>query len=218
MDPALQKPKGIMAGMAHEAEREAFKQLKSRMEKDPELKNQVEKALSALLTRFSTKPYENRFVVGGAVEVIMVAALRAAGVDAADVGTEQGRIDIRLPGGGLSVKGRFQDNNSIRLINVLGESEQTEWQEATLFVLHGVGIGYADPELLKRYDAVEREKDAWVMRYSVLLEFLNENPEWLIACEVPRSLEDPSKSDLVSRELARQILSEHAPRLAKALR
>lgn len=77
------------------AERAAFYQLKQAMEGDALLKSDIETALAALLGRFATTIYENRFVVGGALEVIMVAALRAAGVDATDVGAQEERLDVR---------------------------------------------------------------------------------------------------------------------------
>lgn len=199
-----------------QAERAAFEQFKRAVENDPVLKQDIETALRELLGRFSTSIYENRFVVGGALEVIMVAALRAAGIDAADVGAEEERIDIRIPGGGFSVKGHFRGSGNIRLINVLGESSQTIWSEATLFVLHGVGIGYADPDLLSHRTAVHRTGDAITVRYSELLAFLAQNPNWLIPCEVPQSLQNESQSELVSRALARQIL-EHTQKLSKTL-
>ena len=43
-------------------------------------------------------------------------------------------------------------------------------------MLHGIGIGYADPDLLG-HEATKREKDAVVLRYSQLKQFLKANPE-----------------------------------------
>jgi hypothetical protein len=199
------------------AERAAFRQFKQAVEKDGILRSDVETALKELLGRFATTIYENRFVVGGALEVIMVAALRAAGIDATDVGAQEERLDIRIPNGGFSVKGHFSGSGNIRLINVQGASERTSWSEATLFVLHGVGIGYADPELLSGVGAVRRTSDAIVIRYSVLRAFFGNHPEWFIKCEVPQSLQDKDASELVSRTVARQILAR-TQKLREALR
>lgn len=190
------------------AERAAFHQFKQAVENDGVLKSDIETALKALLGRFATTIYENRFVVGGALEVIMVAALRAAGIDAIDVGTQEERLDIRISDGGFSVKGHFSGSGNIRLINVLGESERANWNEATLFVLHGIGIGYADPELLNSIGAIQRTGDAIVIRYNALRAFFRTHPEWLVECEVPQSLHEKDASELVSRAIARQILAQ----------
>lgn len=187
------------------AEREAFEQLKHAVDNDPELRKDIEIALQQLLGRYSTSIRENRFIVGGALEVILTAALRAAGVQAEDVGVSEQRIDIRIHNnGGFSIKGHFKGKTNIRLINVLGDSPQTEWDTATIFVLHNVGIGYADPELLP--DATERAADALVMKYTDLQNFLKNNRNFLIECSVPSALQNPSESELVSRVVAREIL------------
>ncbi|MCS6923413.1 MAG: hypothetical protein NZM10_03455 [Fimbriimonadales bacterium] len=206
----------MRSSQAFNVEREAFRQFKQAVEEDGVLKSDIETALQELLGRFSTTIYENRFVVGGILEVIMVAALRAAGIDAQDVGVQQERIDIRIPGGGFSVKGHFRSSGTIRLINVLGKSSQAQWSEATLFVLHGIGIGYTDPDLITHLSAVQRVGDAVAIRYTALRSFFRANPEWLIPCSVPESTLDEASSELVSRALARQIL-DRTRKLAKAL-
>ena len=82
-------------------------------------------------------------------------------------------------------------------------------------MLHGIGIGYADPDLLG-HEATKREKDAVVLRYSQLKQFLNANPEYLIPLQVPAATKDKIRSDLVSRAVAREIL-RGAPTLWNAL-
>lgn len=206
----------VNSSLNFQAERAAFRKLKQSVEDDPELKHELETAFRELLTRFATTIYENRFVVGGAIEVILLAALRASGIEARDVGAEETRIDIRIPTGGFSVKGHFSNSGDVRLINVLGDSEQTAWKEATLFVLYGIGIGYADPKLLEDQNAVRRTKDAIVIRYSVLRGFFSQNSEWLIQCEIPQALQNRNESELVSRTVAREILAK-TPKLFNAL-
>jgi len=197
------------------AERWAFAQLKQKIEHDDKLRQEVEYTLAQLLERFATSVRENRFVVGGALEVILTAALRAAGVAAEDVGISEERIDIRIPNGGFSVKGHFSGTGNIRLINVLGDSTQAEWSEGTLFVLHGMGIGYSDPELLGA-GATKREKDAIVLRYNQLKQFLETNPAYLISLKVPQATKEEKQSEPASRAVAREILRD-APTLWKAL-
>jgi hypothetical protein len=185
------------------AERAAFRKLKRAVEKDPDLRGDIELAIGQLHERFATSIRENRFIVGGVLEVVLVAALRAAGVKAEDVGTSEQRIDIKIPDGGFSVKGHFKRTGDIRLINVLGESSATEWDTATLFVLHGIGIGYADPDLIGE---TKRTSDAVVLRYAALRDFLRQNPEYLIVCDIPPARRDVAGSELVSRSIAREIL------------
>ena len=197
------------------AERGAFAQLKQKIDHDDKLRQEVEYTLAQLLGRFATSVRENRFVVGGALEVILTAALRAAGVAAEDVGISEERIDIRIPNGGFSVKGHFSGTGNIRLINVLGDSTQAEWSEGTLFVLHGMGIGYSDAELLGA-GATKREKDAIVLRYNHLKQFLETNPAYFISLQVPQATREEKQSELVSRAVAREILRD-APTLWKAL-
>jgi len=197
------------------AERWAFAQLKQKIDHDDKLRQEVEYTLAQLLERFATSVRENRFVVGGALEVILTAALRAAGVAAEDVGISEERIDIRIPNGGFSVKGHFSGTGNIRLINVLGDSTQAEWSEGTLFVLHGMGIGYSDPELLGA-GATKREKDAIVLRYNQLKQFLETNPAYLISLKVPQATKEEKQSEPASRAVAREILRD-APTLWKAL-
>lgn len=195
-------------------EREAFAQLKRVMEEDAQLRQEVETVIAQLLERFDTSIRENRFIVGGVVEVIICAALRASGIPAEDVGISDQRIDIRIPNGGFSVKGHFRTGD-IRLINVLGDSESASWDTATIFVLHGVGIGYADPELIGS-EGIRREKDAVVLKYSALRCFLQYNQEYLIKCQVPMARKNATGSELASRQVASQILLSTA-RLRSAL-
>jgi hypothetical protein len=189
----------------YESEREAFERLKAMAENDLMLKSDLESAFNAILTRYATRIYENRFLVGGVCEVILVSALRAVGISAEDIATQNDRYDIRIPGGHFSVKGHFSKGASdIRLINVLGESSMSGWDTGTIFVLAGIGIGYADPELLP--NSTHRVSDAVVLRYRKLREFLSEQTQFLIACQIPYTLADVEQSELASRTVAREIL------------
>ncbi|GBC93764.1 hypothetical protein HRbin15_02266 [bacterium HR15] len=188
-------------------ERQAFAQLKHEVENNPGLREDIEQTLQQLLGRFATSIRENRFIVGGVLEVILVTALRAAGVQAQDVGMTEQRIDIKIPQGGFSVKGHFSSAGDIRLINVLGASSETAWETATIFVLHKVGIGYADPELIGR-EHIRRATDAIVLRYTALRNFLEQHPQYLIQCAVPSSMQDTASSELVSRVVAKEILKD----------
>jgi hypothetical protein len=192
--------------MAFEAERLAFSKLKETVDNNSQLRSDIETALQQLLKQYNTIIRENRFIVGGVVEVILCTSLRAAGIEAADVGISEQRADIVIPQGRFSVKGHFSGTGNIRLINVLGESSHTEWDTATIFVLSGVGIGYADPELLP--NAVRRTSDALLLRFSAIRTFLEKNHEYLIVCQVPSATIGHDSDKLVSRLVAREILKQ----------
>lgn len=208
-----------MTSRRFQKQRRAFQRLRHTLHTDAELRAEVELALHKVLRSYPTKIRENRFVVGGVVEVILVAAFRAAGLPAADVGPREARVDIELQGGGgFSVKGHFGGSGDIRMINVLGESVGAAWEDPTLFVMSGLGIGYADPDLVSlEYDAmVKRHRDAVAVRASRIKRWFRANADWVIECVVPERSPPSKDSRLASREIAHAIL-ESTPRLKQAL-
>lgn len=189
----------------YNSERLTFETLKKGVESDSILKTDIEDAFSSVLTRYATRIYENRFLVGGVCEVILISALRATGVQAVDCAIQDDRYDISIPNGQFSVKGHFsQGTSDIRLINVLGNSSNSEWDVGTIFVIAGLGIGYADPDLLP--NSTHRVSDAVVLRYQKLIKFLSDHGQFLIACQIPYTLKDTKNSELASRTVAREIL------------
>jgi hypothetical protein len=187
-------------------EREAFGLLRKSLGTHPKLRSELEKALAKLLADYSTSIRENRFVVGGAVEVFVCAALRACGVDARDGALSGVGADIHLQDGAfLSVKGCFSPKvSSIRLLNVLGTSKQASWRHATIFLISERGIAYADPDLLP--NAMERKSDAVVLASRKLRTFLDANPQWVASVNIPFALDDRSQSRLTSRTVAFEIM------------
>lgn len=190
----------------YQAERDAFRTLKGFLNDSPSSRREVEVAFARLLGDYATSIRENRFVVGGAAEVIVCAAMRAAGVHASDATLTSTGGDISLPGDvQLSVKGRFSDKaSSLRILNVLGASTAAAWQHGTLFMLSGVGIVYADPDLLPH--RASRTSDAVTLSYRHLRAFLEANEEWVIRLDIPFALTDASRSRLTSRTVAFEIL------------
>jgi hypothetical protein len=190
----------------YESERAVFGQFKDKMDQDVPLREQVQSAIRILLSEYNTTIHENRFVVGGVLERIIGAAMRAAGISAAtNVGKYNPRIDIGIGNGqGFSVKGGFTRGGNVRLINVLGAGEGGGWREASIFVLAKIGIAYADPELLP--DATYSSGDAVLLRRTKLTDFLNNHPEYLIQCEVPTKATDITNSKMASETVASELL------------
>ena len=86
-------------------EREIFERLKTNCSADA--RHEYELAINTLLSRYNTTIYENRFVVGGAVEVFTCALLRSVEIECSLYGDQGRNGDILLPNGRkLSVTGK----------------------------------------------------------------------------------------------------------------
>ena len=137
-----------------------------------------------MLERYNTTIYENRFIVGGVVEVFTLALLRSGGVPANGYGDETARGDLILPNNKrLSVKGRFtKGKSSIRLINTMGDSIP-DWTTPTLFVLSNIGIVYGDPDMVdSKY--LKKTKDALTLHDEALVK-IRENANNVIQVNIP---------------------------------
>lgn len=131
----------------YKQEQRVFRRLKKDCTENA--KQQYEQAVSEVLGSYNTTIYENRFVVGGAVEVFTYALLRTVGIDCSLYGDQATSGDILLPNGRiLSVKGTFTGGPSnIKLVNKLGGGHRP-WTAATLFVVSGVGIVFGAPDMV----------------------------------------------------------------------
>ena len=177
------------------------------MTSDTELRSDLESAIDMLRSSYNTAIRENRFIVGGAVEHLVVAVFNGARFPAQHVGRGDTRIDVvvRSSGeeAGYSVKASFSSLN-VRLINTLGDSTP-KWVDPTLFFVTNVGIVYVDPDLLP--NATKRAKDAIVLKGPLLKAFIKTNPEWII----PLRIEKPktgkiASSKTASEDVARSIV------------
>lgn len=183
--------------------RAAFGLLADALHGDAGLRADVEQAFALLLNRFSTKVYENRFVVGGVAERIIAATFATIGQAATTAGVVVTRTDIHAGAAKLSVKGVFRGAREVRLINVMGDSPSATWDEATILVIAGVGIGYADPLLVP--NATKRPKDALLLPLKPVHALWSAQPQWLIPVAIPRSRDDLAATDVASRLVADEI-------------
>ena len=173
---------------------------------------EYEQALAILAQRYNTTIYENRFVVGGAVEVFTYALLKSVGIDCTLYGDQANAGDILLPKDRkLSVKSRFARSGSIILLNKRGAGVRT-WQTATLFVLAGVGIVFGAPDMVD--DAHVRDTgDAQELSNKGLAQLIEDKRNVLpmdIAQKQPTEM--TGFSHKASTALARQILFENQAR------
>lgn len=189
------------------AERRAFTRLKTHC--PPESRREYERAIRTLLERYNTTIHENRFVVGGAVEVFTCALLRSVGLDCNLYSAQEQAGDILLPKGKkLSIKGSFKGGaQDIKLINQMGGGRR-DWNTATLFVLSGEGIVYGAPDMVAA-EHIKQVGDGVVLKRAGL-QMLMSQPKNLFAMNI--ALKPPTEttafSEKASVAVAKQILLE----------
>ena len=191
---------------AYSQERRAFERLKS--DCSPECKLEFEASVRTLVERYNTTIYENRFIVGGAVEIFTYALLRSVGI-ACTLYSDQSRGgDILLPNEKkLSVKSSFTGISNVKLLNQMGPGTR-HWDTAALFVISGVGIVYGDPHSVDR-DALRPTGDGLELRKAAIASLIAESAnvfEMSIANKPPT--EQTGFSQKASTAVALQILQE----------
>ena len=187
-------------------ERNCFKHLQENL--SHEAKAEYETGIKHLIERYNTAIYENRFTVGGVVEVFTLALMRSTGIEIEGCGSEAQGGDLILPSGRMfSLKSSFTRGGSVILVNTRGDSG-TDWETATLFVLSDVGIVYGDPDMAQE-DDLNRAADNLQIKRTALNRFA-QDPSKLIPMEIP--LKPPTEmadsSMKASDAVARQLMSE----------
>lgn len=187
-------------------ERNCFNHLKSSL--DNKTKTEYELGVNNLINRYNTAIYENRFTVGGVVEVFTLALLRSTGIKIDDCGSEAHGGDLILPTGKMfSVKSSFTTSGGVILINTRGDSG-TKWSTATLFILSNVGIVYGDPSMVSD-DDLKRNRDNLEIRRATLKRFAQDMPN-----VVPMNIDLKPSTDMValsskaSHLIARELMKE----------
>ena len=190
-----------------EIERNCFKHLRENLSN--EAKAEYETGVKHLVERYNTAIYENRFTVGGVVEVFTLALMRATGIEIEGCGSEAQGGDLIRPNGRMfSLKSYFTRGGSVILVNTRGDS-RTDWKTATLFVLSNVGIVYGDPDMAQE-DDLNRAADNLHIKRSALNRFA-QDPLNLIPMEIslkpPTEIADSSMkaSDAVARQLMNEL-------------
>ncbi len=186
--------------------RATFARFKAGLETQQDVLRELLTAVGLLVADYNTTYRENRFIVGGAVEEMVAAAMRCVGLEEVrSVGIANVGPDIFVAGQGFSLKTSFTGRReAIGLINKQGDSSP-QWVDPTIFVLAGAGIGYADPVLLP--NATREGGDQVSLPRAPLYEMFRRNPDWLLACDVPIKppTDEPPRS-VASRAVATEIL------------
>lgn len=192
------------------SERAFYLLYKEAIEKDAVLLSEVVAAIDAVLTRYNTVVYENRFIVGGVVEQIIGASARDLGLEVQNAGKQNQGYDLELgvaDGAGISIKGVFASTGGRHnLINIRSSESDRDlrelWTTATIFVMSEIGIGYTDP--LFGADFLHPTKDALQISGGLLKKWWAQHPEWLIEAPIPRKPSGPASrvaSDAVSLDI-----------------
>ena len=190
-----------------EKERELFREFHSALESNPVFLDEFLGACSAVNQRYNTAIFENRFIVGGVVEQLLGAAMRGVGIEIDNVAKTSRGVDLFAPtlNVGLSVKAQFKRGPEFRLVNTMGGSGATAvWDHATIFIVVGIGIGYADPELAS--SGLVARSDVLVLKLEALKELWTANPRYLIECDVPAKPDDSGLSRVASDVVAQDIM------------
>ena len=193
-------------GINYQQARDTFARFKAGLEIQQDVLDELLAAVALLVADYNTTYRENRFIVGGAVEEMVAAAMRCVGLeDVRSVGIANIGPDIFVGDQGFSLKTSFTGRReAIGLINKQGDSSP-QWVDPTIFVLAGAGIGYADPVLLP--NATREGGDQVSLPRAPLYEMFRRNPDWLLDCEVPIKppTDEPPRS-VASRAVAVEIL------------
>lgn len=189
-----------------EIERNCFKHLLENL--SDAAKAEYEMGIKHLVERYNTAIYENRFTVGGVIEVFTLALMRSTGIEIEGCGSEAQGGDLILPSGRMfSLKSSFTRGGSVILVNTRGDSG-TDWETATLFVLSNVGIVYGDPAMAEE-DDLNRLADNLQIKRTALNRFA-QDPSKLIAMNIPFKppTEMADSSMKASDAVARQLMNE----------
>jgi hypothetical protein len=187
-----------------EKSRFLFKEIKKRIENEKYKPNiiEFEKAIQKLVEEYNTANWENRFVVGGALEIIFCALLRS--LDFRCKWLKEARYDIEVNEIKFSLKSNFVGGGGIRLINILGD-EKAVWEEPTLFFISKIGICYADPQMKLK---TKHTSDALVIETKELKKLIKNHNEWLIPLSIPQKQKNSKEIKTASYDVAKSILEE----------
>ena len=193
--------------MTFNNEREIFSDFKSGLQDNLVVLEEFLAACRAVNLRFDTSIYENRFIVGGVVEQLLGASMRAVGCDIDNVAKTSRGVDLASStlDAGFSVKAQFKKGAEIRLVNTMGRSGASAvWAHATIFVIVGIGIGYADPGLI--LNGLVPRNDVLTLKSSSLAELWAAHSQYLIQCDVPAKPKKSNQSRVASDVVAQDIM------------
>lgn len=201
-----------------EAEENLFAQFRAAF---PRVRTEFEIAVRELVYEYSTTNRENRFVVGGATEILLAAAMRACGIGSKELGHGSDGADILTTASALStrfsVKATFTRGwSGVRLVNFQGQGSVSAWSDATIFISPRANILFGHPDHPILQAGLTHSGDALTLSGAALREHAEAHPELRITADIP---ENPRTGKRVaSADVALSILGRpHYPLLGASL-
>ena len=186
---------------------QTFKQLMERANAD--VISEYEACVDIVINRYNTTILENRFIVGGVVEVLTALLIASADAEVNLAGEGRPGIDIVLrDGSGMSCKGTFTEKVSeIALINKRGSGSRT-WEEPTLIIRSGSGIAFIAPDMIDVEQWIQDKNDQIVLHKNVI-EAICQDERFLFPIAIPYKPKTGIRRSVgASRMMAHAILKE----------
>ncbi|GIW67540.1 MAG: hypothetical protein KatS3mg096_408 [Candidatus Parcubacteria bacterium] len=162
-------------------------------------------AANELIKEYNTANRENRFIVGGAIEILFSVLLKSLNFRVKWLSGEM-RYDLMIDNIGFSLKTNFTGNGDIRLINILGNKE-AKWEEPTIFLISGIGMCYSDPEIGNFQ--TKHTNDALTINVKQIINFVKNHPQFLIKIILKKKQRDIQNSTkTASMDVAKVILEK----------
>ena len=187
----------------------------------PRVRAEFEFAIRELVYEYSTSNRENRFVVGGATEILLAASMRACGIGSRELGHGSDGADILTTASALSsrfsVKATFTRGwSGVRLVNFQGQGSVSAWTDATIFISPRSNILFGHPDHPILRAGLSHSGDALTLSGAALREHAEANPSLQIRADIP---ENPRTGKRVaSADVALSILGRpHYPLLGASV-
>ncbi|MXZ43695.1 MAG: hypothetical protein F4Z01_01750 [Gammaproteobacteria bacterium] len=204
--------------MSFSSERGVFNLLKEECSDKGKL--EYEQALRVLVDQYNTTIYENRFIVGGVVEVLTYALLKSVGIGCDLYSNVAKSGDIILENEKkISVKSQFTGRlSAIKLMNKQGGGKRV-WNTATLFVIANVGMVFGTPKMVDS-EYVQDTNDGLELKVKGIRQLIS-NERNIFEIEVPQKQPTAMTgfSHKASAAVARRILmANNARKLLGAMK
>lgn len=224
MPSRLNFPLNLETGLVLQKDH-AFQKLKSSFFRQPEIRNEVELALTAVLERLNPSDRGTRFLTGGAYEWVIAVAAWASDIQVFPGGHSENGFDLmeymESLKGVWSVKSFTGESlsGSLRIVNKMSPGH-VQWTQATIFISPDLpGIVFFDPKMAPVYVSMATENDeAVTISGAYIKKYADENPDCVIPLNAPVNPGNGKESpqlDIVSSILTSGTYSHLGPVMNK---
>ena len=167
---------------------------------------------------------ENKFIVGGAVEIFFCCLLNAINIDCIHSGVSEVDYDLLINNYKFSIKFNGNKPYAVRLINYRGKQETVRFfRDPTIFITGGIGIGYVDPsQTINNSNIFKADTDGSNIKYSWLQQFWKENSDYLfkhlIITKEKADATKKIKSRVPSVDIAKLLINDYSKYLREYIK